>query len=66
MSKRDWFLWVVPVAVWCLYASWHFGYQLGYAEGHTSAWNRYRPDAALPQLSDFEVRNATSSELISK
>ena len=37
-------LWIVPLALWCGYTSWYFGYQAGYAEGHVSAWNMYRPE----------------------
>lgn len=63
MSKKDWILWVIPVALWCLYASWHFGYQIGYADGHTTAWKRYTPQLQVTQIATVESRNDTATDL---
>jgi hypothetical protein len=54
MSKKDWILWLVPVALWCLYATWHFGYQQGYADGHSTAWKRYQPNYS-PQVAEVKL-----------
>lgn len=60
MTVESWKLWLVPLALWGLYLSWHTGYQSGYADGHDTAWSMSRPSLVLA-ASDFS--NAADGEL---
>lgn len=62
MSKKDWILWAVPLVLWCFYASWHFGYQLGYADGHTTAWKRYTPNPPVAQFAEIDLQSDAVAE----
>ena len=62
MAIDNWKLWLVPFAIWGVVMAWYAGYQSGYQDGHSTAWEMSRRTVAFA-LSDQSDKADPTVEL---